>query len=145
MSDSGQPRSDETFAEVEGQIKALKAAGDRLAGGSFEAVGKKRAFKVTVNGSGELVGIKFLTRSYRTMPGEELADQLVEAIGEARRKAIDAGLANLVGIMPSGSPAEELLSGKTDMAEIFGDAMRWLGVGPVAEPAPGPRGEVRGG
>jgi DNA-binding protein YbaB len=126
MTDPGQARVDQMFAEFAQQRDALTEAAREIAQGSFTVTAKKRAFSVTVDSNAELTEIKFLTGAYRSMARAELAGQLVEAIGEARRQAIAAGLARFQGLVPPELPLADIMSGSFDVESMLADALNAL-------------------
>ncbi|MGW4462617.1 YbaB/EbfC family nucleoid-associated protein [Micromonospora sp. NBC_01796] len=133
---------EQAYAELERSQAALAGVQEELAGAQTTVTSKNRAITVTVDSRGDLVDIKFLTRSYRTMPSAELATLLIETIAEARTKAQAAVAATFQSVLPTGMSALDMINGTVDFEEMMREAIRianepFPGDEPTEQPKPG--------
>ena len=104
----------------------------RLAGINGTATSKNRAITVTVDSRGEIVEIKFRTNAYRSMPGAELSQLLMDTIAAARSDAKTAVMDQFTSVVPD-MPIRDLMEGRLD----FGTLMRQR-MGTIDDPADEP-------
>lgn len=123
---------EQAYAELERSQAALAGVQEELDGAQTTVTSKNRAITVTVNSRGDLVDIKFLTRSYRTMPSPELATLLIDTIAEARTKAQAAVAATFQSVLPAGMSALDMINGTVDFDAMMREAIRMAN-----EPFPG--------
>ncbi|MFK3979269.1 YbaB/EbfC family nucleoid-associated protein [Micromonospora sp. NPDC050397] len=123
---------EQAYAELERSQAALAGVQEELDGAETTVTSKNRAITVTVNSRGDLVDIKFLTRSYRTMPAAELATLLIDTIAEARAKAQAAVAATFQSVLPAGMSALDMINGTVDFDSMMREAIRMAN-----EPFPG--------
>jgi DNA-binding protein YbaB len=114
---------DEAYAELERSKAALTGLQTETLGHSTTVTSKNRDISVTVDGRGEVTGIKFHTRSFRIMPATELASLLVETIGEARRASLTRVAAAFESMLPAGLPLSQMMSGTVDVEAVLNDAL----------------------
>jgi len=87
------------------------------------ATSKNRAISVTVDGRGEVVGMKFHNRAYRTMAPAQLAALLIETISEARHAHQEAVGQALAAILPASVPVMDLLRSDFDAERMMEDGV----------------------
>lgn len=123
---------EQAYAELERSQAALAGVQEELDGAQTTVTSKNRAVTVTVNSRGDLVDLKFLTRSYRTMPSAELATLLIDTVAEARAKAQAAVAATFQSVLPAGMSALDMINGTVDFDSMMREAIRMAN-----EPFPG--------
>src|SRR5262245_11306885 len=111
-------------AELERSHQAITEIQQQMAGTATTVTSKNRAISVTVDSQGELVAIKFLTRSYRLMPSAELGTLLVNTIGEARKQALAQMASLFQAVLPAGAPILDMINGTVDFDEMMREAIR---------------------
>jgi hypothetical protein len=79
---------------------------------------------VTVDSRGAVTGIKFLTGRYRSMPGAELAQLLVDTIEAARSDAMAATTERFRAFLPPGTPLLDMVNGTVDFDGMVRRALR---------------------
>jgi DNA-binding protein YbaB len=114
-------RLEEMMAELERHKAAIGELQDGLASSETSVTSKSRAITVTVDGQGELTGIRFVTNSYRSMAPAELAALIVETVREAREKSKVHAVQLFSQVMPSGVPIMEMLNGPVDFDTAMAD------------------------
>lgn len=110
-------------AELEQTVEQLSALQDQLQTSSYSATDRNRCLTVTVNSMGELTEARFTSSAYRTMAPAELGQLIVDTTRDARGRAMKAVVASLSGVLPSGLPIEELLSGDVRVDEVVSASM----------------------
>lgn len=115
-------RVERAYADLNRRREELAEARHALADGSFTVNAKKRLFTVTVDSSGHLTEIKFLSGQYRVIAPAALAEQLVTAIGEARDLALARAVGTFQGLLPD-LPVEQIMTGTLDIGALFDDAL----------------------
>ncbi|MET7394107.1 YbaB/EbfC family nucleoid-associated protein [Dactylosporangium sp. NPDC005572] len=116
-------RIEQAHAEFDRVQATLADIQDSLGSTETTATSKNRALSVTVDGRGEISDIKFLTRSYRTMPPAELTAMLIETIREARAQARTAMAEAFQPVFPPGSPLADIINGRVDLEAMMQQAM----------------------
>ncbi|GIG03079.1 YbaB/EbfC family nucleoid-associated protein [Catellatospora citrea] len=112
------------IADIERQLEAAQTT----------VTSKNRMISVAVSSRGEVMDIKFRTESYRTMPGAELSQLLVETIKEARQQAL-ATVAEMFQVVLPDLPLMEMMSGKIDLDAMMSKVIPDVDVdGPAAYP-----------
>ena len=124
MSSPFQERIEQAQAEFERSQAAIAGLQQELAGSRTTVTSKNRALSITLDSQGELAEIKFLTRSYRTMPSVELAQLLVDTVGEARRKALSEMAARFQSVLPAGAAVLDMINGTVDFDQMMREAIR---------------------
>jgi len=119
MSSPLHDRIEQAYAQFEEQKKMLGQLEGRVAAVRRTAGPKSRAVSVTVDGSGEIVDIKFPTKAYRTMAPAEFARVLIEAVRDARTQAKEAATAEFQALLPAGMPLLDALTRPVDIDELF--------------------------
>jgi len=117
-------------AELERSQRAIEAIRLDMTAERSTVTSKNRAISVTVDSQGELVEIKFLTRSYRLMPSAELAALLVETIATARREALAKMAALFEAVLPDNIPVLDMINGTLDIDEMMREAVGMAGEWP---------------
>jgi DNA-binding protein YbaB len=115
-------RIEQAYMQFEEQRKALADLPGRVAAVRRTAGPKSRAVSVTVDGSGEIVEIKFPTKAYRTMAPAEFSQVLIEAIKDAQAQARVAATAELQALLPAGMPLLDSLTGPVDIDALLNEA-----------------------
>ena len=110
-------------AEYERTRAAIGQAQAGVLADSTTVTSKSREVSVTVDGRGELTGITFRTRSYRTMSPTELATLLVDTIRAARRESLGKVAAAFESLLPAGLPMVDMMSGPIDVDTMMSDAV----------------------
>ncbi|SNY69848.1 YbaB/EbfC family nucleoid-associated protein [Paractinoplanes atraurantiacus] len=114
-------RLEEMMAELERHKAAIGDLQNGLASSETNVTSKSRAITVTVDGQGELTGIRFVTNAYRSMAPAELASLIVETVREAREKSRAHAVQLFSQVMPSGIPIMEMLNGPVDFDSAMAD------------------------
>lgn len=129
-----QDRIEQAYAQIEEQKAAFGQVEGRVAAVRCTASPKSRVVTVTVDGSGDLVDIKFPSKAYRSMAPAEFARVLIDTIRDARGQARDAAAKELQSLLPAGLPILDALNGPVDVDALIGDLGSLLGE--FGKPAP---------
>ncbi|MFI7024257.1 YbaB/EbfC family nucleoid-associated protein [Micromonospora sp. NPDC049900] len=132
-----QDQIEQAYAELAASQAAIADVQSRLDGSETSVTSKNRVITVTVNSRGDLVDIRFLSRSYRSMPSAELATLLVDTVGAARQQAQAAVAAAFAAVLPPGMPVLDMINGEADFESMMRDAIRLVNdPWPGADPPP---------
>ncbi|MEU3608548.1 YbaB/EbfC family nucleoid-associated protein [Streptomyces sp. NPDC035033] len=69
---------------------AAAASTETLRAARLKGVSQDRSVEATVGAGGELLDLRFLNQRFQSMAGPQLAATILDAVGQARRKAADA-------------------------------------------------------
>ncbi|MFE4654280.1 YbaB/EbfC family nucleoid-associated protein [Streptomyces sp. NPDC056707] len=100
------------------------AVQERLASSSFTTTSKDRSVEVTVGAQGELTGLRFLERKYRTMAAPQLAASVLEATTRARAQAAERVIEMVRPLTEISSAFSDVPNAGTDWGSIFGELLQ---------------------
>ncbi|MFD5093064.1 YbaB/EbfC family nucleoid-associated protein [Amycolatopsis thailandensis] len=107
-----------TLREQHDRIEAAKAD---LASRTSSATSADRMVTVTMDAQNSVVGLKFNTTRYRSMPPEQLARVLLEVLGQARQGVADT-VAEVFGpLMDQRGDLRAAMTGTTEVDKIFSE------------------------
>ena len=118
MTSPMQNKIEQALADLERQKAAVGRLQQDLADAETTIAPKSRAISVTVDGRGELTGVRFPTTAYRTMAPAELGKLITDTIGEAREQARLKAAEIFAEVMPTGVPVLEMLKGPVDYNSV---------------------------
>jgi len=139
-----QDRIDQAYAELQEQKLAVTEFERKIETAATTVTAKNRGLSVTVDGRGDLVEVKFLTKSYRTMAPTELGQLLVETIGAACTQAREEAASMFQEMLPAGMPLLDAFKGAVDADEMIREAMRTVTEQPDGMSGQGDRTEAAG-
>ncbi|GAA0239542.1 YbaB/EbfC family nucleoid-associated protein [Cryptosporangium japonicum] len=114
--------AENALAELRAQQAKIKAAGHALATAETSASSKDKMIEATVNAQGRLIGLKFRGDRYRDLAPGELANKIVEVVGQAQTDASKAATAAFAGLLPGIMP-DLSADGGFDFDAMFDDAV----------------------
>lgn len=113
----------EMLAELGRQRESLTRLQQGMTSVTGTAVSPRRQVSVVVDAQGEILELKFLNQSYRSMPGTELASLIVATIREAQRDARARMVEEVGSIGVAGADVSDFAEGNVDWATAFTDAL----------------------
>ncbi|MGW2013586.1 YbaB/EbfC family nucleoid-associated protein [Streptomyces sp. NPDC001927] len=128
------------IADLDASERAAAQAQEQVRGIKLSATSKDRSVEVTVAGTGEMAGIRFLENKYRTMAAPQLAASVMEAFGSARA-LVSRDVTEMVKPLTDSVNALSAMSGMPTLPGIPGTQADWgalIGqfLGPAAPPEP---------
>jgi DNA-binding protein YbaB len=102
----------------------LKAIRKKLDGTVTKVSSRDRMVTVTINQSGGMESIEFNSQKFRRMAPAELGSVLVETIRQAQAQSRERLLRAYQPLLPDHLGARDFMAGKTDLDQVFEDAMR---------------------
>ncbi|MER7859249.1 YbaB/EbfC family nucleoid-associated protein [Amycolatopsis japonica] len=105
-----------TLREQRERIESAKAD---LAARTASATSADHMVTVTVDSQNSLVGVKFNTTKYRSMPPEQLARTLIEVVERARQEMTDTVVEVFGPLMDQRDDLRAAMTGNTDVDKAF--------------------------
>ncbi len=125
---------EQALSEFERARQEIQSAQQAMATERITVTSRNREFAVTVDARGTVVDITFRGRAHRVMAAKELGALLVSTIGEAQRRSVEQTAAAFAGLLPTGLPLADLMTGTIDLDAMMDEAI----ARGVAEHGPGP-------
>jgi YbaB/EbfC DNA-binding family len=113
----------EAMAELEKQRGHLTQLHHNMGEVTGSAQSKRRQVSVSVDARGDITELKFHGLGYRRLPPAELADIIVETIGQAQQTARTAMLESLHDNLPEGADVADIVSGQYDWGKALEDEL----------------------
>jgi hypothetical protein len=126
-------RIEQAMAELERQKKALSGFAAQATGRETEVTSHNRLVRATVDSRGDLVALKFLSTTYRSMAGAEFGHLIVDTVREARGKAKDEALDLFASLVPGGATVVDRLRRPIDLESALGEVMESFGGTPARD------------
>jgi len=124
MSQSGQDLIKEATEELRRRQERLQKARAKLTDASSKARSKDGMVTVIVDARGQLSAINFNSQKFRRIAPAELSSILVETIVRAQAESRERVLRAFKPLLPQGLDLSDVLAGKTDLKQMFDDAVR---------------------
>ncbi|MFS8099759.1 YbaB/EbfC family nucleoid-associated protein [Lentzea alba] len=109
----------QTMAALRDQRERIEAAKAELAARTASVTSADRMVTVTMDAHNTVVGLKFNTTKYRSMPPEQLARTLVEVLGRARQQMTDATVEIFGPLMDQRADLRAAMTGNTEVDDVF--------------------------
>jgi hypothetical protein len=110
--------------ELRRQQARLKAISKKIGDSTTKVSSKDRMVTVTMGPHSGLESIEFNSQKFRKMAPAELGTVLVETIRQAQAEARERVLRAYRPVLPDAIDIGSILAGKTDMDQLFNDAIR---------------------
>jgi DNA-binding protein YbaB len=124
MSTSGEELIRQATEELQSRQKSLLAARGKLAGLTTKVTSKDGMVTVMLDARGQLTKLNFNTQKFRRIAPTELSSILVETISRAQAESRDQVLRAYQQFLPDSVDVRGMMAGKTDLNEMFEDALR---------------------
>jgi DNA-binding protein YbaB len=115
---------EEAAKELRRRQARLKAIRKKLEGTTIKVSSKDRMVTVTIGQTGTLESIEFNSQKFRRMAPSELEAVLVETIRQAQAETRERLLRAYQPLLPDTMGIGNILAGKTDLDQMFEDAIR---------------------
>ena len=109
----------QTMVTLRDQRDRIEAAKAELASRTTSATSPDRMVTVTMNAENSVVGLKFNTTKYRSMPPEQLARTLLDVLERARREMADTVVEVFGPLMDQHDDLRAAMTGGTDVDKAF--------------------------
>jgi DNA-binding protein YbaB len=124
MSTSGEELIRQATEELRSRQKDLLAARGKLASLTTKVTSKDGMVTVILDARGQLTKLNFNTQKFRRIAPTELGSILVETISRAQAESRDQVLRAYQQFLPDSVDVRGMMAGKTDLNEMFEDALR---------------------
>ena len=109
----------EAMATLRDQRERIDAAKAELEARTASATSPDHMVTVTVDAQSAVVGIKFHTTRYRSMPPEQLSRTLLDVLGRAKQEMADAVVEVFGPLMDQRTDLRAAMSGHTELDDAF--------------------------
>ncbi|MEV6907499.1 YbaB/EbfC family nucleoid-associated protein [Amycolatopsis sp. NPDC051071] len=111
----------QTMVMLKDQRDRIESAKADLASRTSSATSADRMVTVTMDAQNSVVGIKFNTTKYRSMPPEQLARTLLDVLERARQDMTDTVVEVFGPLMDQREDLRAAMTGSTDVDKMFSD------------------------
>lgn len=119
MSAFSEQSIEELMVEYHKQIEQLNENRRKIQEATGTATSQRQSVKVTVNGKGELVELKFPTDSYKKMAPIELANIIVETFTKAREQVAEEVAEVVSAMAPEGFDLSHMFGPDADLSKVL--------------------------
>jgi DNA-binding protein YbaB len=124
MSMSGEELIRQATEELRRKQEGLLKARSKLDDATTKVKSKDGMVTVVLDARGQLTSINFNSQRFRKMAPAELGSILVDTVTRAQEEFRDRVFRAYQEFLPDGIDARGLMAGKTELNEMFEDAMR---------------------
>ncbi len=119
MADWLEEQLHQTMAMLKDQRDRIESAKADLASRTSSATSADHMVTVTVDAQNSVVGIKFNTTKYRSMPPEQLARTLLDVLGRAKEGMTDTVVEVFGPLMDQRDDLRAAMAGNTEVDKMF--------------------------
>ncbi|WP_414941844.1 YbaB/EbfC family nucleoid-associated protein [Amycolatopsis sp. cmx-11-51] len=119
MADWLEEQLHQAMATLKDQRDRIESAKAELASRTTSATSADHLVTVTVDAQNTVVGMKFHTTKYRSMPPEQLARTLLDVLGRARREMADTVVEVFGPLMDQRDDLRAAMTGTTEVDKAF--------------------------
>jgi DNA-binding protein YbaB len=119
MADWLEEQLHQTMVTLRDQRDRIESAKADLASRTTSATSPDRMVTVTMDAQNSVVGLKFNTTKYRSMPPEQLATTLLDVLDRARREMADTVVEVFGPLMDQRDDLRAAMTGGTDVDKVF--------------------------
>lgn len=109
----------QTMAALRDQRERIDAAKAELEARTASVTSADHMVTVTMNAQNAVVGLKFNTTKYRSMPPDQLAQTLIEVLGQARQEMTEAAVEVFGPLMDQRTDLRAAMAGNTEVDAAF--------------------------